>query len=82
MNLTVLGYFNGWELGQQMTDYPPAEGSCPPPQDLWRSAPCFIYKYLGGAAYCARGHRNVGAGSAGQDGDTCSSLEPSCTAAS
>ena len=28
-NLTVLGYFNGWELGQQMTDYPPAAGSCP-----------------------------------------------------
>jgi hypothetical protein len=71
MNLTVLGYFNGWELGQQMTDYPPAAGSCPPTPDLWRSAPCFIHKYLD-SALCtdARGHRNVGAGSAGWDGDT------------
>ena len=68
-NVTVLGYFNGWELGQNMADYPPT--NCPPPSDLWRSAPCFIHAHLD-AALCtnAEGHRDVGHGARGWDGDT------------
>ncbi len=38
----VLGYFNGWELGQSMYAYPPTD--CPPDDDLWRHAPCFIHR--------------------------------------
>eukprot|EP01052_Picozoa_sp_SAG31_P010228 SAG31_NODE_554_length_14181_cov_22.378000_3_plen_824_part_00 len=45
-NVTVLGYFNGWELGQNMSDYPPDPQSCPKQSDLWRHAPCFIHKYF------------------------------------
>jgi hypothetical protein len=39
--------------------------------DLWRSAPCFIHKYLD-SALCtsANGKRNVGKGQNGWDGDT------------
>lgn len=52
-NVTVLGYFNGWELGQNMNDpYPPDPASCPShPYDLWRNAPCFIHRNLD-AALC------------------------------
>ena len=77
-NLTVLGYFNGYELGQSMTEYPPKPNSCPPTPELWRSAPCFIHTYLD-SALCttAAGHRNVGPGSSGWDGDT--ELDPGTT---
>jgi hypothetical protein len=60
-NVSVLGYFNGWELGQNMKDYPPKD--CPPADELWRSAPCFIHAHLDGALCTnADGKRNVGPG--------------------
>jgi hypothetical protein len=54
-----------------MADYPPTPTSCPAEVDLWRSAPCFIHKYLD-SALCtsANGKRNVGKGQGGWDGDT------------
>ena len=70
--IKVLGYFNGWELGQEMKDYPPTPGSCPDDANLWRHAPCFIHRYLD-AALCtdANGNRRVGPTySGGWDGDT------------
>jgi hypothetical protein len=70
-NLTVLGYFNGWELGQQMGEYPPKPGACPPAAELWRHAPCFIHTYLDAALIVDKdGHRRVGANSGGWDTDT------------
>lgn len=59
-------------------DYPPIDGSCPAEVDLWRSAPCFIHKYLD-SALCtlASGKRNVGKGQNGWDGDT--ELDPGTT---
>ena len=61
-----------------MTEYPPKPNSCPPTPELWRSAPCFIHKYLD-SALCttAAGHHNVGPGSSGWDGDT--ELDPGTT---
>ena len=64
-NHTVLGYFNGWELGESMTDYPRPK-SCPPTADLWRSAPCFIHTYLDSALSRAdRGGRREGTSNLG-----------------
>ena len=69
-NVSVLGYFNGWELGQNMKEYPPK--NCPSASELWRSAPCFIHMHLDGALCMnADGKRNVGQGGRQTwDGDT------------
>lgn len=74
-NFTVLGYFNAWELGQAMQDYPPNVTTCPPPGRDWRHAPCFIYKYFD-ACLCQneQGQRDVGPQQSGWDHDT--SLDP------
>lgn len=76
-NVTVLGYFNGWELGQEMTNYPP-KNCTTEPTELWRDAPCFIHTYLDGALCTdANGYRNVGPRNQGWDGDT--ELDPGTT---
>lgn len=68
-NLTVLGYFNGWEFGQEMNQpYPPNPATCPTePYDLWRNAPCFIHQKLD-AALCRNSDGGFQRG--GWDGDT------------
>jgi hypothetical protein len=65
----VLGYFNGWELGQEMNEpYPPNPASCPTePYDLWRNSPCFIHARLD-AALCRDASGGFQRG--GWDGDT------------